>query len=260
MAYTGEVLVGPRKTLFMDEISSGLDSSTTFQIVKAMGDLTHLSRATILMSLLQPAPEARCLLKRSMHCHACNTQCRSCFLPHHAPATSSASHQHAWHRACRGLFHCRALPPRQTGGPCLQVYNLFDDIMLLSDGIIAYHGPREGVVPFFSGLGFRCPTRKGVPDFLQEVTSRKDQQQYWTSQAKPWAFVPGDAFAAALAESESGKASSARLAQPFDRKDAVAKKSLVQDHYHLLGELPNCPVRCAGFEAQVYALAGLRGC
>ena len=53
------MLVGPRKTLFMDEISSGLDSSTTFQIVKAMGDFTHLAQATILMSLLQPAPEVR---------------------------------------------------------------------------------------------------------------------------------------------------------------------------------------------------------
>ncbi|KAK8970910.1 Pleiotropic drug resistance protein 2 [Platanthera guangdongensis] len=31
---TGEMLVGPAKALFMDEISTGLDSSTTFQIVK----------------------------------------------------------------------------------------------------------------------------------------------------------------------------------------------------------------------------------
>lgn len=38
-----------------------------------------------------------------------------------------------------------------------------------------YHGPREEVIPFFSSLGFECPERKGVPDFLQEVTSKKDQ-------------------------------------------------------------------------------------
>ena len=54
---TGEMLVGPKKTLFMDEISTGLDSSTTFQIVKAMGDFVHLRDGTVLMSLLQPAPE-----------------------------------------------------------------------------------------------------------------------------------------------------------------------------------------------------------
>ena len=39
-----------------------------------------------------------------------------------------------------------------------------------------YHGPREQVVPFFESLGFRLPPRKGTADFLQEITSRKDQQ------------------------------------------------------------------------------------
>ncbi len=39
-----------------------------------------------------------------------------------------------------------------------------------------FHGPREEVLPFFTGLGFRLPERKGIADFLQEVTSSKDQQ------------------------------------------------------------------------------------
>src|SRR4051812_3137916 len=51
------MIVGPTKTLFMDEISTGLDSSTTFQIVKCLQQIVHLSEGTILMSLLQPAPE-----------------------------------------------------------------------------------------------------------------------------------------------------------------------------------------------------------
>ena len=33
---TGEILVGPAKVLLIDEISIGLDSSTTFQIVRFM--------------------------------------------------------------------------------------------------------------------------------------------------------------------------------------------------------------------------------
>ena len=41
-----------------DEISTGLDSSTTFQIVKYLGDLTHTQKSTALISLLQPAPES----------------------------------------------------------------------------------------------------------------------------------------------------------------------------------------------------------
>lgn len=94
------------KTLFMDEISTGLDSSTTYQIVKCMQQIAHLTEATVLMSLLQPDPET---------------------------------------------------------------FDLFDDIILLSEGQIVYQGPREHVLEFFESCGFKCPERKGNADFLQEV-------------------------------------------------------------------------------------------
>jgi fermentation-respiration switch protein FrsA (DUF1100 family) len=38
-----------------------------------------------------------------------------------------------------------------------------------------FHGPKEEVVPFFQSMGFYVPERKAVSDFLQEVTSPKDQ-------------------------------------------------------------------------------------
>lgn len=105
------MIVGPTKTLFMDEISTGLDSSTTYQIVKCLQQIVHLGEATILMSLLQPAPET---------------------------------------------------------------FELFDDIILLSEGQIVYQGPREYVLDFFESCGFRCPERKGTADFLQEVNNCSD--------------------------------------------------------------------------------------
>lgn len=103
---TGEMLVGPAKALFMDEISTGLDSSTTFQIVNSLRQTIHILGGTALIALLQPAPET---------------------------------------------------------------YDLFDDIILLSDGQIVYQGPRENVLEFFESMGFKCPERKGAADFLQEV-------------------------------------------------------------------------------------------
>ncbi|VAH77442.1 unnamed protein product [Triticum turgidum subsp. durum] len=102
---TGEMLVGPAKALFMDEISTGLDSSTTFQIVNSLRQSVHILGGTAVISLLQPAPET---------------------------------------------------------------YNLFDDIILLSDGQVVYQGPRDDVLEFFESVGFKCPERKGVADFLQE--------------------------------------------------------------------------------------------
>ena len=106
MLDTGEILVGPARALFMDEISTGLDSSTAFQIVNSLRQSIHILNGTALISLLQPAPET---------------------------------------------------------------YNLFDDIILLSDGKIVYQGPCENVLEFFESMGFKCPERKGVADFLQEV-------------------------------------------------------------------------------------------
>ena len=43
------------------------------------------------------------------------------------------------------------------------------NIILLSEGQILYQGPRESVLDFFEFMGFKCPERKGVADFLQEV-------------------------------------------------------------------------------------------
>ena len=40
-----------------DEISTGLDSATTFQIVRNLRDVAHLLDFTIMVALLQPAPE-----------------------------------------------------------------------------------------------------------------------------------------------------------------------------------------------------------
>lgn len=35
------MIVGPKNTLFLDEISTGLDSSTTFLIVRCMRNFVH---------------------------------------------------------------------------------------------------------------------------------------------------------------------------------------------------------------------------
>ncbi|XP_047094367.1 ABC transporter G family member 48-like isoform X2 [Lolium rigidum] len=129
---TGEMLTGPARALFMDEISTGLDSSSTFQIVKYVKQLVHVMNETVMISLLQPPPET---------------------------------------------------------------YNLFDDIILLSEGYIVYHGPRENILEFFESSGFRCPERKGVADFLQEVTSKKDQQQYWYREQEQYHHVSVPEFA-----------------------------------------------------------------
>ncbi|GLT69508.1 hypothetical protein SLA2020_416550 [Shorea laevis] len=151
---TGEMIVGPTKTLFMDEISTGLDSSTTYQIVKCLQQIVHLTEATILMSLLQPAPET---------------------------------------------------------------FDLFDDIILLSEGQIVYQGPRVHILEFFERCGFKCPERKGTADFLQEVTSRKDQEQYWADRSKPYRYITVTEFANKFKRFHVGMQLDNELSVPFNK-------------------------------------------
>ena len=55
--------------------------------------------------------------------------------------------------------------------PSPETFDLFDDIILMAEGKIVYHGPWDHVLAFFEDCGFRCPERKGVADFLQEVSA-----------------------------------------------------------------------------------------
>nr|XP_043640211.1 pleiotropic drug resistance protein 1-like isoform X1 [Erigeron canadensis] len=151
---TGEMMVGPSRAFLMDEISTGLDSSTTFQIVNSIRQSIHILRGTSVISLLQPAPET---------------------------------------------------------------YDLFDDVILLSDGQVVYQGPRENVLEFFEHMGFKCPERKAVADFLQEVTSKKDQEQYWVRTNEHYSFVTVQEFAQAFRLFHVGRRLGDELAVPFDR-------------------------------------------
>ncbi|KAG8367402.1 hypothetical protein BUALT_Bualt16G0068200 [Buddleja alternifolia] len=152
---TGELLVGPSRVLFMDEISTGLDSSTTYQIINYLRHSTRALDGTTVISLLQPAPET---------------------------------------------------------------YELFDDVILLSEGRIVYQGPRTAALEFFAHMGFYCPERKNVADFLQEVVSMKDQEQYWAFPDRPYRYIPVARFAEALRSHNIGKNLSRELNIPFDKR------------------------------------------
>lgn len=100
----GEIMVLPRPVKFMDDVSNGLDSATTFDIIRSLSETCHTLGTTYVISLLQPSPE---------------------------------------------------------------VYNLFDEILLLCEGQIVYQGPREEILPYFEELGYYCPEHVDEADFLQ---------------------------------------------------------------------------------------------
>ncbi|KAG9410896.1 hypothetical protein AC1031_018924 [Aphanomyces cochlioides] len=102
----GEMEFGMKQVSLMDEISTGLDSAATFDIVKSQRSMAKCLKKTIVIALLQPSPE---------------------------------------------------------------VFELFDDVMIMNEGCVIYHGPREEALPYFESFGFRCPPGRDMADFLLDV-------------------------------------------------------------------------------------------
>ncbi|CAK4124384.1 unnamed protein product [Aphanomyces euteiches] len=55
--------------------------------------------------------------------------------------------------------------------PPPEVYDLFDNILVLDKGQVVYNGPRTHLPAYFRTIGYECPPRKDIADFLQEVTT-----------------------------------------------------------------------------------------
>lgn len=63
--------------------------------------------------------------------------------------------------------------------PAPETVALFDDVMLLSEGHIVYHGPTQDVLPHFERLGFQRPLEVSMQEWVQELTGPVDQQVPW---------------------------------------------------------------------------------
>ncbi|KAG3106522.1 hypothetical protein PI124_g9027 [Phytophthora idaei] len=108
---------GTKTLVFMDEISTGLDSAATFDTINTQRSVATKMNKTVVIALLQPAPE---------------------------------------------------------------VFDLFDDVLILNEGEVMYHGPREEVETYFASMGFVRPPGRDLADFLLDLGT-KQQRQYQQS-------------------------------------------------------------------------------
>ncbi|KAG2794199.1 ABC transporter G family member 39 [Phytophthora cactorum] len=122
---TGEMEFGTKCVTLMDEISTGLDSAATYDIINTQRSVAHTLRKTVVVALLQPSPE---------------------------------------------------------------VFALFDDVMILNEGQVMYHGPCRSVDKYFEGLGFSCPPERDIADYLLDLGTpeqyRYQVQNYHTKQPR----------------------------------------------------------------------------
>ena len=53
--------------------------------------------------------------------------------------------------------------------PRATLFNLFDHVMLMCEGRVAYNGPRADLERYFAGLGFRCPPSDNPADYYLDI-------------------------------------------------------------------------------------------
>ncbi|GMF23961.1 unnamed protein product [Phytophthora lilii] len=53
--------------------------------------------------------------------------------------------------------------------PSPEIFSLFDDVLLLHEDRVLYHGPTSSVQSYFEELGLICPAKKDIADFLCEL-------------------------------------------------------------------------------------------
>eukprot|EP00808_Paulinella_micropora_P013403 g48123.t1 len=94
----GELLVGGQSVFCCDEISSGLDSAATLDVITVLNSWSKKFGGSAVVALTQPSPD---------------------------------------------------------------VVEKFDDLLLLNQGHLIYHGPRHAALPYFQSLGFFCPESLG---------------------------------------------------------------------------------------------------
>jgi ABC-type multidrug transport system ATPase subunit len=56
------------------------------------------------------------------------------------------------------------------------IFSLFDKVLLLDEGRCLYFGPVENAKEYFESLGFHCPNRKSIPDFLTGICNPNERE------------------------------------------------------------------------------------
>jgi len=137
----GEMMQGQNPVACADEISTGLDSASTYDMIRSIVYFAKAAKTTRIVSLLQPGPET---------------------------------------------------------------FSLFDETIILSNGLVIYAGPIKDVQEYFEDLGYIKPLEDDLADFLQSV-STMDGANMMDPLKRPDGHLTSEEFAMHWNNSAGGK-------------------------------------------------------
>jgi ABC-type multidrug transport system ATPase subunit/ABC-type multidrug transport system permease subunit len=69
--------------------------------------------------------------------------------------------------------------------PSSTVFNMFDKLLLLSEGRAIYYGPVNACIPYFNTIGYTCEPYCNPADFIMELIARVDNTYIAQSESVP---------------------------------------------------------------------------
>lgn len=91
--------------------------------------------------------------------------------------------------------------------PSAEIFFLFDDLLLMADGGIMYHGPIRDTVDYFQSIGYDCPKNTNPSDWLFMTILNNEE----ASEVNPYAKSTGDNGAPNPASTETNNERVSRL-------------------------------------------------
>lgn len=111
--------------------------------------------------------------------------------------------------------------------PRSSIFSLFDQLLLLSEGRVMYHGPARDAVAYFASLSFRMPRHFNPADFFLDLLSVDARSMHKEQTTRARVNFIGDRYDALVPQIELPQANG-----EFDDAE-LAKLALVEDNmYH----------------------------
>ncbi|KAJ1949570.1 hypothetical protein FBU59_001083 [Linderina macrospora] len=117
--------------------------------------------------------------------------------------------------------------------PSARIFNLFDKVILLSQGRVVYFGPVSESIQYFAKIGHQCPVHENPADYFVDIMTLDYRSDATLAESKERVSALADTFARYTAESNASLAEKQSLVRSYGEQDnsqVIAKNGWLYEY------------------------------
>ncbi|KAJ1944949.1 hypothetical protein FBU59_002455 [Linderina macrospora] len=103
--------------------------------------------------------------------------------------------------------------------PSARIFNLFDKVILLSQGRVVYFGPVSESIQYFAKIGHQCPVHENPADYFVNIMTLDYRSDATLAESKKQIAALADTFARHVAEPNASLAEKQSLVRSYGEQD-----------------------------------------